>query len=384
MSKRQPALWDADPHTVAKIDILKGYLNAWFLVLGKSKPGQVISYIDGFAGPGQYRNHREGSPVAALRAATSAIQHLGPDFVAKELQCIFIESNQQRFDMLVESVAPYEATAKIQVAKIHSEFAEGIEEVSRRAPATFRKGATFVFADPFGGKGIPLSTFRRCMGGEAGELLINLDADGIGRMFAAQRNPRRDEQLTSIFGGEVWRGRLTLGAELKKVSVEILDLYKERLRTLPGVRFVWSFAMRGKHDALNYYLVFATKHPLGMEKMKESMRAIDKTGAYTFSDAHRDQQVLFRDDNIEHYASALFEVFKARTISMEDARFFALSETPFVNAKSMLEFLESQGRLQVTAREGQARRKGSFPEDKVASLRFVENRAKNSQPELGL
>jgi three-Cys-motif partner protein len=84
MSKRQPALWGADPHTVAKIDILKGYLNAWFRVLGKSRPRQVITYIDGFAGglvsiagPSQYRNHPEGSPIAALCAARIAIQHLG-------------------------------------------------------------------------------------------------------------------------------------------------------------------------------------------------------------------------------------------------------------------------------------------------------------------
>ncbi len=354
-----------------------------FRVLGKSARGKIITYVDGFAGPGKYRDNAEGSPIAALRAAASAINHLGPDFLAQRLQCIFIERSHERFEMLSRSVAPYENNPSITIVKIRSEFAQGVDEIERSAPDTFRKGAAFVFADPFGGTGIPLSTFKRCMSGDAGELLINLDADGIGRIFAAHQNPHRDEQLASIFGGDVWKGRLTFGAELKKLSVEILDLYKERLLTLPGVRFVWSFAVRGKHDALNYYLVFATKHPLGMEKMKEAMKVIDETGAYTFSDAHREQHVLFRDDNVEQYASALFEAFKGKTISIEDARSYALSETPFVNAKSMLAALENQGRLQVTAREGQVRRKGSFPADKVASLRFVEIRAKDSQIDLG-
>lgn len=383
MSKQLSVLWEADPHTIAKIAILKGYLNAWFRVLGKSRRNQTVTYVDGFAGPGQYRNHTEGSPLAALRAAESAIQHLGSDFRANGIRCVFIESRRHRFEKLVSTVAPYEGRPNIAIKKILSEFAEGIAKLSRELPATFQgEGPTFVFADPFGGKGIPLATFRHCMRGDAAELLINLDADGIGRMFAAQTNRRRDEQLTAIFGGDVWRQKLTLGAELKKLSVEILDLYKEQLRALPGVRFVWSFAMRGKHDALNYYLVFATKHPLGMEKMKEAMRAIDKTGAYTFSDAHREQQVLFRDDNAEQYGAVLFNTFEGKTISMDDARFFALSETPFVNAKALLAVLERQHQLQVNSKPGQVRRRGSFPEDKIDSLHFLQTRAKSSQGEL--
>lgn len=208
-----------------------------------------------------------------------------------------------------------------------------------------------------------------------------MDVDGIARIFAAKTNPRRDQHLTEIFGGDLWKTRLTAGAELKKISIEILDLYKGRLRTLPGVQFVWPFAMRGKHDALNYYLVFATKHPLGMEKMKEAMRALDQTGAYTFSDAHLEQQVLFREDNAEQYATALFTTFEGKSISMEEARFFALSETPFVNAKAMLAVLEGQEQLQVTTKAGRNRRKGSFPEEKIVSLRFVKTGAKPLQGE---
>lgn len=383
MPNRLPALWDAQPHTIAKIAILKGYLNAWFRVLGKSRRKQVITYIDGFSGPGHYRNHGEGSPIAALRAAESSVRHLGSEFAAERIHCAFIESDRNRFETLAEKVALHEADPKILVTKIHSEFTDGIKEISQKFPSTFcGQGPTFVFADPFGGTGIPLETFRFCVAGDAAELLINLDADGIGRIFAAHNNPRRNQQLTDIFGGDVWKERLTIGAPLRKLSVEILDLYKERLRTLRGVKFVWPFAMRGKHDALNYYLVFATKHPLGLEKMKEAMRAIDETGAYTFSDAHRDQEVLFRDDNAEEYAASLFQALEGKTASMDDAHFYALTETPFLNAKSMLAVLEGQGRLQVILKKGKTRRKGSFPEDKVESLRFERIGATDSQTEM--
>jgi three-Cys-motif partner protein len=310
-------LWDADPHTIAKIAILKGYLNAWFRVLGKSRKNQVIFYIDGFAGPGRYRNHPEGSPIAVLKAAEGAIRSLGADFIASRLHCAFIESHGERFKVLSAAVAPYEGNPQIAITKKNCEFSDGIAEIRKEFPGSFLgEGPLFVFADPFGGTGIPFQTFEDCMQGDTAELLINLDADGIGRIFSAANNKRRDAQLTELFGGEYWREELTTGGDLKKLSVQILDLYKKRLLTLRGVRFVWSFAMRGKKDALNYYLVFATKHPLGMEKMKEAMKAIDRTGTYSFSDAHAEQQVLFRDDNAAIYAEALFRTFQGRTISM--------------------------------------------------------------------
>jgi hypothetical protein len=200
--------------------------------------------------------------------------------------------------------------------------------------------------------------------------LINLDADGAGRIFEAESNNGHDEQLNALFGGECWRSRLTARGDIRVLSTQILALYKERLRSIPGVKYVWSFAMRGSNDMLNYHLVFATKHPLGMEKMKEAMRQIDKTGAYLFSDAHVEQQVLFRDDNELVYAEKLFARYDGETVSMDDANSYALNETPFLNAKAMLALLQSNGRLEADPVHGEKLRAGSFPENKVKALRF--------------
>ena len=67
---------ECGPHTIAKIAILKGYLKAWFRILGARRPGELILYVDGFAGPGHYRNHDEGSPLAALRALRERLARL--------------------------------------------------------------------------------------------------------------------------------------------------------------------------------------------------------------------------------------------------------------------------------------------------------------------
>jgi three-Cys-motif partner protein len=384
MSKRLPVVWDADPHTIAKIEILKAYLNAWFRILGMSRSGEKILYVDGFAGPGRYRNHDEGSPLAAIRAAEETIQSLGEKFVATKLHCAFIESHAERFKVLSETVEPFIGKSRIGITRKHCEFVRGIEEIRKELPEPFRgDGPLFVFADPFGGTEIPFRTFARCMEGETAELLINLDADGIGRIFAAE-NKNRDAQLTELFGSECWGEELTAVVDLKKLSLQILDLYKKRLRTLQGVKFIWSFAMRGGKDAINYHLVFATKHSLGMEKMKEAMKSIDKSGSHSFSDAHVEQQVLFHDDNVDAYAETLFREYEGKTISWEDAHVFALSETPFLNPKSMLAVLEKQGRLQVATYRNQPRKAGSFPEAKVRTLRFGRFRVITQQTELNL
>ncbi len=385
MSKKLPLIWDAEPHTIAKIEILKGYLKAWLRILGSTRKGQTILYVDGFAGPGRYRNHDEGSPLAALRVAQAAIGEMGQKFIVSRIHGAFIESDPARFNVLAETLAPFEGRSGLGITKLCCEFADGIEKLRKEVPAPFRgEGPLFVFADPFGGTGIPFRTFAECMKGDTAELLINLDADGIARIFFAEGNNNREAQLTALFGDESWREVLTPGADLKRLSVQILDLYKRRLRSLPDVRFIWSFAMRGIKDAINYYLVFATKHPLGMEKMKEAMKAIDKTGSYSFSDAHVEQHVLFRDDDAETYAAALFREFDGRTITMEDARNFALNETPFLNAKSMLIVLEKQQRVQVEIQGKEPRKAGSFPDEKIRSLRFSQFGTTKHQGELSL
>ncbi len=383
MSKKTSVVWPAEPHTLAKITILKGYLSAWLRILGMRCRGQTILYVDGFAGPGRYSNHDEGSPLGALREAQKAIVDLGPKFIASEIHGAFIERDRKTFDVLCQTIAPFESNPSLGITKLCCEFADGIKQLRDRVPAPFRgEGPLFVFADPFGGTGIPFRTFAECMQASTAELLVNLDADGIARIFLGDSNNRREEQLTELFGNESWRQSLTGGRDLRRLSVQILDLYKQRLRTLPDVRFVWSFAMRGKQDMLNYHLVFATKHPLGMEKMKEAMRAIDQSGSYSFSDAHADQHTLFRDDDAEVYAEALFQKFDGKSISWAQAHEFALSETPFLNPKAMLLVLEQKRRLQVDPVAGQSRRAGTFPEDKVLALRIGQFGPTNVQTEL--
>ena len=76
-SRNIGTIWKAEPHTIAKITILENYLVTWFQILGRSMRDQKLTYIDGFAGPGQYTNYSKGSPIAALTAAKIALSMSG-------------------------------------------------------------------------------------------------------------------------------------------------------------------------------------------------------------------------------------------------------------------------------------------------------------------
>lgn len=66
----QSAIWTPDPHTLAKHDLLKRYLGAWFPIMARNN--RKLVFLDGFAGPGVYDTGEPGSPLVALR---SLVEH---------------------------------------------------------------------------------------------------------------------------------------------------------------------------------------------------------------------------------------------------------------------------------------------------------------------
>ena len=84
-------LWEAKPHTLAKIEIVRRYLFLWFFILGTNPRNKRLFYIEGFAGPGRYSNSEQSSPVAALQAAKAAIVRLGAKANDVEFSFLFVE-----------------------------------------------------------------------------------------------------------------------------------------------------------------------------------------------------------------------------------------------------------------------------------------------------
>lgn len=364
-------VWKADPHTIAKIKILEAYLMAWFQILGRTRAGQELVYIDGFAGPGEYTNSPNGSPMAALSSASIALSRTKTDWKAGDIYCIFIEESASRFAHLMNRLGNSEVPEKIKITPYNETFVAGLRKVRQELPFLFNKRCPlFAFIDPCGATGVPLSDVVGLLKNRSTEVLLNFDADGIGRIYKAGKGANHESLLNEIYSDESWRDRFKTTSSFDSLCREALELYREKLLSIGGVKYVFPFEMRTKANTINYFLLFASQHPLGLEKMKEAMKRVDQSGEYCFSDARIGQESLFRFDSPSQYAKQMLHHFEGKTVSYSDIRDFALLQTPFINPKAMLKELTENDDIHVLS-VGR-RTKGTFNETRIISIRFKE------------
>jgi len=364
-------LWEAAPHTIAKIRILEAYLVAWFQILGVSRHriSQDLTYVDGFAGPGKYKNFSKGSPVAALAAAKMALSRSGKSWKAGAINCCFIEESQARTDSLRTQIEPFLSDERIRTSIYTDTFTEGLKRFKKDNPNIFaRQWPLFAFIDPCGATGVPLSDVMSLLRNQTTEVLLNFDADGIARIFKAGEKANHELILNDIYGDETWKDRFKEANSFGSLCRESLELYKAKLASIGRVKYLFPFEMRTKANSINYFLLFASQHPLGLEKMKEAMRSVDQSGEYCFSDARIGQDNLFRFDDPSWYSQNMLHHFAGRTVTYPDLLDFALLETPFINPKAMMKELKEGEEIHIRSTE--ARRKGTFNEAKIISIRF--------------
>ena len=368
-TKIKSVLWEAPPHTLAKIAILQAYLSRWFEILG-SKFQSNLWYIDGFAGPGEYTNSPISSPAAAMSAASDTLQKFGARWKAGDIHCVFIEEKPKRLLHLKSKLDETVNNPKIHKHFFNSTFVGGLAALRKQAANPFSSPSPlFAFIDPFGATGVPFADVKDLLSRKTSEVLINLDSDGIGRIFCAEDDANHETILNEIFGDDSWKTELPKHPKSHELYRAVLNLYKQKLRALPNVHYVFAFEMRSAKNTINYHLVFASQHYLGLAKMKEEMKKIAKNGDYCFSDAHLNQTSLFSFDDLSTYSPQLFEQFCGRTVKYSELRDYALNESPFVNPKGMLKDLEDKNLILVSSSDPK-RRKGTFNEEKLIDITF--------------
>jgi three-Cys-motif partner protein len=358
-------LWPAKPHTLAKIEIVRRYLFLWFSILGRSQ-NKRLAYIDGFAGPGKYLNSEQSSPIAALQAAKAAIEQSGSKLDGVELSFLFVEKRREFVENLRSVVSanswPPNVKCKIEQGSFEEKVGGILSDIRRQGK---RLAPTFAFIDPFGATGLPFRVVAEILSHPSCEVLLNLDSDGIGRLITAQEFEKNQQNLDALFGDQSWQ-QLDPALPMARLSSAVLSLYKKRLLSLSDVRYVFAFAMNTREYQLNYHLVFASQHHLGLEKMKEAMKKVDQTGSFSFSDDFAGQEQLFDFDSPGEWATKMQAALSGEWRPYTQYNDYALNETPFINPKAMLEHLKLSGKVEVSWIEVPAKR--GFPEDKIRSI----------------
>lgn len=361
-------IWHLEPHTAAKHEILRRYLQAWAPILSQGNFPRLV-FVDGFAGPGRYSKGEEGSPLIALKAV---IEQSRP--IKAQVDFHFIELDEQRAKHLASELSQLRLPRNL-LAKVHGKrsFQEVFPEVwNSYAPISGRpRPPTFVFIDPFGFK-IPFSYVAKILRAQSCEVLITFMFEEINRFLSQEQQP---ENFDDLFGCRDWRK----GRDIKvpKERVKFLhDLYQSQLVQTGGAAFVRSFAMRNERNTMDYFLFFGTNNELGLKKIKEAMWRVDESGTYTFSDATDPKQsVLFAaEPNRELLKRLILDRFGGLEAALSEIERFVVRDTPFreTHFKKVLQSLEVDGEI-LPLDAPATRRRGTYADIKQR-FRFGPNK----------
>ena len=145
-------VWPAEPHTLAKIEIVRRYIYLWFSILANHSANRLVC-IDGFAGPGEYRNSHEGSPLAALLAGKQALERPGSGLKSKECCFLFVEKRKEFADHLRQLISQISWPSQFKWAVEEGTFEQRVGGILEQIKKDHQQLApTFAFIDPFTGQ----------------------------------------------------------------------------------------------------------------------------------------------------------------------------------------------------------------------------------------
>lgn len=366
MARKKKLLWSLEPHTRAKHEILRRYLEAWSAILGVSR-ADTIAYVDGFAGPGEYDKGEDGSPIIALRAACAH-----QDRISCEIRFLFIEKDVARADHLAARVKELQLPEKFRTRVTGGlSFEDGFRKYLL-GPYSDRGLAippTFAFIDPFGWTGVPFSLVKKILSYPSCEVFVNFMFEEVNRFIKHADQP---ENFDALFGTSAWRELQSVHDPIERRNF-LHGLYLTQLRSAAGARYVRSFEMRNKNDATDYFLFFATNSKTGIERMKEAMWKVDESGEFRFSDATNPAQTLLfeKQPNFVELRRQLLVQFAGKSATVAEIEEFVLAETSFreTHYKNQLKELEKEGLL-VPINPPANRRARTYPDPRLV-LRFV-------------
>jgi three-Cys-motif partner protein len=355
MAKPVGTVWNLEPHTAKKHEILRRYFEAWLPIMA-SWNGRVV-YIDGFAGPGQYSLGEDGSPILVLKAARD---HAYP--IRGELVCIFVEDDLERYKHLKNLLDGLSPTlpSRIKWEVVQGKFDEHLTKTLNVIEAQKKNLApAFVFIDPFGIAHTPFRTVAKLLANPKCEVLVNFMYEEVNRFISLEEQA---ENFDRLFGTDDWRSVRSLSGPSQRRKA-IHDIYLKQLKT--RATYVHSFEMLNKGNSTDYFLFFATNNLKGLEKMKEAMWKVDGTGSFQFSD-HADARgmtsLFSAHPNLVPLREVILKKFKGQQVRIESLRDWVIAETEFLPKHLKVPILapmEHAGELSVVS-PAPRRRKGTF------------------------
>jgi three-Cys-motif partner protein len=310
-------LWPRDPHTAAKHTLLRRYLSAWFPIMAKQFSDTGITFLDAFAGPGEYTNSAESSPAIAMTQAVrpDVSGHSAP------IRLVFIEEDRQRAEHLENLIAarfPTSTRSRTLVTKVHRGKCGDLYD---RAIGEVGGWDGPVFANLDGwGVDTDYEIVRRVARQQSSEVLVTFQDQFFVRFAEGDQ-----EAGERVFGHSDWRSVGQLPTSRKKPF--LLDLYRQGLHAA-GFKYVLTFEMidEGGHSL---HLFFGTTSDVAVRKFKDGLWEVDGISGQRFRDPRDPDQMSFDilEPDFGPLAASVLDQLEAGDVDLAALRRHALLET---------------------------------------------------------
>jgi len=361
MAKPMQSLWDIEPHTKAKHEILERYLDAWFPILATYN--QRIIYLDGFCGPGRYKGGEDGSPIIAIK---KALNHFGR-LQNREISFIFIDERKDRIEHLKSEIASMNIPSNFSIFTEVSEFEKTVGQIlGDLKTKNLNLAPTFAFIDPFGFKGIPFSLVKELLSNPKTEVFINIMAEFINR-FVEHPDASTRQHIVELFGADEALEIIARGGNRLD---SLRRFYQAQLQTC--AKYVRYFEMQDEQGRVIYYLFFASKHPLGFVKMKEAIWKVDPESGFHFSDKTNPAQlILLSTDPSRDLIKIIEQKFSGQRAKVSQIQQFVEEETSYISKhmRQALNIMEAEKKLSVEPLKSDgAKRTRGFPDTVIVNF----------------
>ncbi len=272
VNERPPKI---EPHSKAKLSVLRGYLRAYFDRLGGTvhqRDQFKLDLIDGFCGGGVYQDGDgllEGSPLVMLEESRDAKQRLAQGRtkpLAFDFKHYFVDREQAHADYLNKELVNRSYLPSDDVSTHVGEFeqlAPGIiESIKRRQP---RAGRSIFLLDQCGYSDVSLPLIRRILSElPAAEVIVTIAADALFNFM--NTTPRFLRSVAPLSLGEA-QIRAWLEEQNDSGRAVVQRAFRLHMRDVTGAGFDTPFFIKPADSRRALWFVHLSRHPTARDVM---------------------------------------------------------------------------------------------------------------------
>ena len=265
-----------EPHSKAKLRVLRNYLRAYFDRLGivYARDNFKLDLVDGFAGGGTFLDGSEtisGTPLIMLEEAQEAKDRLARGRskpIRFDFKFYFVDVNAAHTDHLRQAIAergydPNDESIVIRTGKFEDNLPDILAQIKRRQP---RAGRSLFLLDQFGYSQVALRDVAKIFGElRKTEVILTFAADALINFLRD-----RPEFVKAVAPLEISDTDVRDMLELKKGDggkALVQRAIRERIRRVTGARFDTPFFIRPATSARALWFVHLSRHPTARDVM---------------------------------------------------------------------------------------------------------------------